>query len=143
MNKTFIPNISLSQRKWYLVDAKDQKLGRISTQIATILRGKNKINFYPSIDIGDYVVIINAEKILVTGKKTDQKLYYRHSGRPGGMKIENFKSLQSRIPERILEKSIKGMLPKGKLGRQMYKRLKVFKGIEHSHLAQTPEFINL
>tara|TARA_B110000977_G_scaffold174668_1_gene228702 strand:- start:8402 stop:8833 length:432 start_codon:yes stop_codon:yes gene_type:complete len=143
MNKTFIPNITLGQRKWYLIDANDQKLGRISTQITNILRGKNKINFYPSLDTGDYVVIINAEKILVTGKKFEQKLYYRHSGRPGGMKIENFKSLQSRIPERILEKSVKGMLPKGKLGRQMYKRLKVFKGTQHLHAAQNPEFINL
>jgi|TARA_B100001142_G_scaffold240136_1_gene238954 large subunit ribosomal protein L13 len=143
MNKTFIPSITLGQRKWYLIDAKDQKLGRVSTQIANILRGKNKINFYPSIDIGDYVVLINAEKIVVTGKKFDQKLYYRHSGRPGGMKIENFKSLQSRIPERIIEKSIKGMLPKGKLGRKMYKRLKVFKGTQHSHIAQIPEFIEL
>ena len=93
--------------------------------------------------MGDYVVIINAEKIIVSGKKKEKKLYYRHSGRPGGMKIETFKSLQSRIPERILEKSIKGMLPKGILGRNMYKRLKVFKGPEHLHAAQTPELINL
>jgi len=93
-------------------------------------------------DNGDYLIIINAEKIVVTGKKSEQKLYYRHSGRPGGMKIENFKSLQSRIPERILEKSIRGMLPKGILGRKMYKRLKVFKGTEHLHSAQTPELIN-
>jgi len=143
MNKTFIPNVSLGQRKWYILDAKDQKLGRISTTIANILRGKNKINFYPSMDVGDYVIVVNADKIIVTGNKFEQKLYHRHSGRPGGMKIESFKSLQSRIPERILEKSVKGMLPKGILGRQIYKRLKVFKGKSHLHVAQSPEFIKL
>jgi large subunit ribosomal protein L13 len=139
MNKTFIPSSIFIEKKWYLVDATDKTLGRISTEIATVLQGKNKVNFYPATDMGDYVVIINSEKIQLTGNKEEQKLYYRHSGRPGGMKIETLKSLRKRIPIKILEKSIKGMLPKGPLGRTMFSRLKVFKGNTHSHTAQKPQ----
>jgi large subunit ribosomal protein L13 len=139
MNKTFIPSSTFIEKKWYLVDATNKTLGRISTEIATVLQGKNKVNFYPTTDMGDYVVIINAEKIQLTGNKEEQKLYYRHSGRPGGMKIETLKSLRKRIPTKVLEKSIKGMLPKGPLGRTMFSRLKVFEGNKHSHIAQRPQ----
>jgi|TARA_B110000444_G_scaffold20046_1_gene16687 large subunit ribosomal protein L13 len=143
MNNTFIPSSDYTQKKWYLVDATDKTLGRLSTEVANILQGKNKVNFYPSVDMGDYVIIINAEKIQVSGNKETQKLYRRHSGRPGGMKIETFKALKNRIPERILEKSVKGMLPKGPLGRKMFTRLKVVQGNTHNHTAQKPEIINL
>jgi len=102
MNDTFIPTSNSTKKKWYLVDADNKTLGRLSTEVANILQGKNKVNFYPSTDIGDYVVIINAEKIRVSGNKEEQKLYRRHSGRPGGMKVETFKMLQKRIPERII-----------------------------------------
>jgi len=143
MNETFISFTESNQKKWYLVDATDKTLGRLSTEVANILRGKNKVNFYPSADLGDYVIIINAEKIQLTGKKESEKLYYRHSGRPGGMKIETLKALRNRIPERILEKSIKGMLPKGPLGRKTFTRLKVFTGSKHSHQAQNPQLITI
>jgi large subunit ribosomal protein L13 len=142
MNTTFIPSSTYLKKKWYLIDANEKTLGRLSTEVANILQGKNKVNYYPSIDLGDYVIIINAEKINVTGKKNEQKLYRRHSGRPGGMKIETFKMLQKRIPERIIEKAVKGMLPKGVLGRKMYTRLKVIQGPQHTHTAQKPELIN-
>jgi len=143
MNNTFIPSSDYTQKKWYLVDATDKTLGRLSTEVANLLQGKNKVNFYPSVDMGDYVIIVNAEKIQVTGNKETQKLYRRHSGRPGGMKSETFNALKNRIPERILEKSIKGMLPKGPLGRKMFTRLKVVQGSTHRHTAQKPEIINI
>ena len=143
MNNTFIPSSGYSQKTWYLIDAKDKTLGRLATEIATILQGKNKVNYYPSVDIGDYVIVTNAEKICVTGNKNKQKLYYRHSGRPGGMKIESFKDLQKRLPERILEKVVKGMLPKNSLGRKMFTRLKVVQGNDHKYLAQQPKTINI
>jgi large subunit ribosomal protein L13 len=141
MNDTFIPTSNSTKKKWYLVDADNKTLGRLSTEVANILQGKNKVNFYPSTDIGDYVVIINAEKIRVSGNKEEQKLYRRHSGRPGGMKVETFKMLQKRIPERIIEKAVKGMLPKGILGRKMYTRLKVVEGVKHLYQAQNPELV--
>jgi len=143
MNNTFIPSSGYNQKTWYLIDAKDKTLGRLATEIATILQGKNKVNYYPSVDIGDYVIVTNAEKICVTGNKNKQKLYYRHSGRPGGMKIESFKDLQKRLPERILEKAVKGMLPKNSLGRKMFTRLKVVQGNDHKYLAQQPKTINI
>jgi len=143
MNETFISFTESNQKKWYLVDATNKTLGRLSTEVATILRGKKKINYYPSADLGDYVIIINAEKIQLTGNKETKKLYRRHSGRPGGMKIETVKALRARIPERILEKSIKGMLPKGPLGRKLFTRLKVFAGPKHLHQAQNPQLINI
>ncbi len=141
MNKTSVPSIDSINRQWYLVDAENQTLGRLATEVASVLRGKNKPNFTPHIDTGDFVVVVNAEKIKVSGKKSDQKLYRRHSGRPGGMKVESFSALQDRIPERIVETAIKGMLPHNALGRQLFRKLKVYKGPEHPHLAQNPEVI--
>ena len=126
MNKTITPSIDSINRQWYLVDAENQTLGRLATKVAAILRGKNKPNFTPHLDTGDFVVIVNAEKIQVTGRKGTQKLYRRHSGRPGGMKVETFNALQERIPERIVEKAIKGMLPHNALGRQLFRKLKVY-----------------
>ncbi len=143
MNKTSVPSPDSIDRQWFLVDAENQTLGRLATEVASVLRGKTKPNFTPHLDTGDFVIVINAEKIIVTGKKSDQKLYRRHSGRPGGMKIETFKSLQSRIPERIVEKAIKGMLPHTRLGRQLFNKLKVYKGPEHPHSAQAPKTLNL
>ena len=143
MNKTSIPQIDSIDRQWFLVDAENQTLGRLATEVASILRGKNKPNFTPHLDTGDFVVIVNAEKIQVSGNKSQQKLYRRHSGRPGGMKVETFNSLQERIPERILEKAIKGMLPHNALGRQLFRKLKVYKGANHPHEAQKPEILKL
>tara|TARA_B100000700_G_scaffold226460_1_gene249949 strand:- start:1385 stop:1837 length:453 start_codon:yes stop_codon:yes gene_type:complete len=143
MNKTSVPTSDSIDRQWFLVDAENQTLGRLATQVASVLRGKTKPNFTPHLDTGDFVIIVNAEKIKVTGKKADQKLYRRHSGRPGGMKVENFKTLQSRIPERIVEKAVKGMLPHTRLGRQLFNKLKVYKGSEHPHAAQEPKTIDL
>ena len=138
MNKTTTPSIESLERNWYLVDAKHKKLGRLATEIATVLRGKNKPSFTPHLDTGDFVIVINAEKIEVSGKKSSQKLYRRHSGRPGGMKVEKFESLQNRIPERIIEQAVKGMLPHNTLGRQQFRKLKVYKGKVHPHDAQNP-----
>ena len=143
MNKTSIPQIDSIERQWYLVDAENQTLGRLATEVAAVLRGKNNPNFTPHLDTGDFVVVVNADKIKVTGNKPTQKLYRRHSGRPGGMKTETFQALQERIPERIVEKAIKGMLPHNALGRQMYRKLKVYKGSEHPHAAQQPQPLKL
>ncbi|MEL6398645.1 MAG: 50S ribosomal protein L13 [Leptolyngbyaceae cyanobacterium] len=139
MTKTYIPPVDEIDRKWYVVDATDQRLGRLATEVASILRGKNKPTFTPNMDTGDFVVIVNAEKVVVTGNKSSQKLYRRHSGRPGGMKTETFAQLQDRIPERIIEKAVKGMLPKNALGRKLFTKLKVYAGNEHPHDAQQPE----
>lgn len=136
MNKTFIPFNNYTKKKWYVINAEGKTLGRLSSETANILQGKNKINFYPSTDNGDYVIIINAKGFKVTGKKEEEKLYRRHSGRPGGMKIETLKVLKSRIPERILEKAVQGMLPKTSLGRKMFTRLRVFTESIHPHSAQ-------
>ncbi len=138
MNKTSTPSITSIKRNWFLVDAEGQTLGRLASEIANVLRGKNKPSFTPHLDTGDFVIVVNAEKIVVSGKKASQKLYRRHSGRPGGMKIEKFESLRDRIPERILEQAVKGMLPHNSLGRQQFKKLKVYKGSEHPHDAQNP-----
>ena len=143
MNKTITPSIDSINRQWYLVDAENQTLGRLATEVASVLRGKNKPYFTPHLDAGDFVVIVNAEKIQVTGRKGTQKLYRRHSGRPGGMKVETFNSLQERIPERIVEKAIKGMLPHNALGRQLFRKLKVYKGSEHPHAAQNPKTLSI
>ncbi|WP_204139349.1 50S ribosomal protein L13 [Halomicronema sp. CCY15110] len=139
MTKTYTPPVDTIERKWYVVDAADQRLGRLATEIASVLRGKNKPTFTPNMDTGDFVVVINAEKVAVTGNKASQKLYRRHSGRPGGMKVETFNQLQDRIPERIIEKAVKGMLPKNALGRKLFTKLKVYAGPEHPHTAQQPE----
>ena len=138
MNKTTTPSIETIKREWFLVDATDKTLGRLATEIAVILRGKNKPSFTPHLDTGDFVIVVNAEKIEVTGKKSSQKLYRRHSGRPGGMKIEKFETLRERIPERIIEQAVKGMLPHNSLGRQQFRKLKVYKGPDHPHAAQNP-----
>ena len=138
MNKTSTPSLINLKRNWFLVDAEGQTLGRLASEIANILRGKNKPSFTPHLDTGDFVIVVNAEKIEVSGKKTSQKLYRRHSGRPGGMKIEKFETLRDRIPERIIEQAVKGMLPHNSLGRQQFKKLKVYKGSEHPHDAQNP-----
>ncbi len=143
MNKTSIPSIDSSTRQWYLVDAENQTLGRLATEVASVLRGKNNPHFTPHLDTGDFVVVVNAEKIRVSGKKAQQKLYRRHSGRPGGMKVETFNSLQNRLPERIVEKAIKGMLPHNALGRQLFRKLKVYKGADHPHAAQNPKILKL
>lgn len=143
MFKTYIPPIQEIEKKWYVVDAANKRLGRLSTEIASILRGKNKPTFTPNMDTGDFVVVINAEKVDVTGRKRSQKLYRRHSGRPGGMKVETFEQLQNRIPERIIEKAVKGMLPKNALGRKLFTNLKVYAGPEHPHAAQQPEAVNI
>lgn len=143
MNKTYLPPQETMERNWYIVDAADQRLGRLASEIAIRLRGKNKPVYTPHLDTGDFVVVINAEKVDITGKKSSQKLYRRHSGRPGGMKTETFNQLQARIPERIIEQAVKGMLPKNTLGRQLFTKLKVYAGPDHPHQAQKPEVLAL
>jgi large subunit ribosomal protein L13 len=139
MEKTYLPPAQPTEQKWYVVDAENQTLGRLASQIAMVLRGKNKPIYTPFLDTGDFVIVVNADKVDVTGKKREQKLYRRHSGRPGGMKTETFAQLQKRLPERIIEKAVKGMLPKNRLGRQLFTKLKVYAGPEHPHQAQKPE----
>ena len=143
MNKTSVPSIDSIDRQWYLVDAENQTLGRLATEVASVLRGKNKASYTPHLDTGDFVVVVNADKVRVSGSKPQQKLYRRHSGRPGGMKVETFAHLQERLPERIVEKAIKGMLPHNALGRQMFRKLKVYKGTDHPHSAQQPQPLQL
>ncbi|BAS55919.1 MULTISPECIES: 50S ribosomal protein L13 [Leptolyngbya] len=142
-NKTYLPAIAEIQRDWYVVDAAGQRLGRLATEIAMVLRGKNKPTYTPHLDTGDFVIVINADKIDVTGKKRSQKLYRRHSGRPGGMKTESFEKLQARLPERIIEQAVKGMLPKNSLGRQLFTKMKVYAGAEHPHAAQQPKVLDI
>ncbi|HEY9845561.1 MAG TPA: 50S ribosomal protein L13 [Candidatus Caenarcaniphilales bacterium] len=143
MNKTYLPSLNSLEHNWYLVDASDQRLGRLASQIALVLRGKNKPEYTPSMDTGDFVIVVNAEKVTVTGKKRTQKLYRTHSGRPGGMKTETFAKLQSRLPERIIEHAVKGMLPKNTLGRKLFTKLKVYAGPEHPHQAQKPQVLEI
>ena len=126
------------ERKWVLIDAKDQVLGRMASKIAMILRGKNKVGFTPFIDTGDFVIVINAKQVKVTGKKLSQKLYRSYSGYPGGLKTEVLADLLARAPERVIEHAVKGMMPDGPLGRQMLGKLKVYSGAEHPHAAQQP-----
>ncbi len=140
-NKTFMANPDKIERKWYVVDAEGQTLGRLCSEIAKILRGKNKPEFTPHVDTGDYVIVVNAEKIKVTGKKLNQKIYYRHSEYVGGMKETTLKEMLNKHPERVVSYAVKGMLPKGPLGRQMYKKLFVYCGPDHKHAAQKPETI--
>lgn len=143
MEKTYLPPTDTIKREWFVVDAAEQRLGRLATEIASILRGKNKPEFTPHMDTGDFVIVINADKVRVTGKKRTQKVYQRHSGRPGGMKTETFAHLQARLPERIVEHAVKGMLPKNSLGRQLFTKLKVYAGSEHPHMAQQPKEIKI
>lgn len=137
--KTFMASTAEVERKWYVVDAEGKTLGRLASEVAKVLRGKHKPIFTPHIDTGDYVIVVNAEKVKVTGKKLNQKIYYHHSGYVGGMKETTLKNMLANKPERVVELAVKGMLPKGPLGRQMYKKLFVYAGPEHKHAAQKPE----
>lgn len=137
--RTFSPKPSDVQRQWHVIDATDVVLGRLASQVATLLRGKHKPTFAPHVDTGDFVVIINAEKVALTGNKLTQKRAYRHSGHPGGLKSMTYGELLARKPERLVEKAVRGMLPKNRLGRQMIHKLKVYAGPEHPHAAQRPE----
>ena len=139
--KSFMASPSTVERKWYVVDAEGKTLGRLASEVANVLRGKNKPIYTPHIDTGDYVIVVNAEKVKVTGKKLDQKVYYSHSDYVGGMKTTTLKEMLAKKPERVVELAVKGMLPKGPLGRQMYKKLFVYAGPEHKHAAQKPEVI--
>jgi large subunit ribosomal protein L13 len=131
------------ERKWYVVDAAGKTLGRLASEVASILRGKHKPTFTPHVDTGDHVIIINAEKIELTGKKLTDKIYYRHSQHPGGLKSRTALEMRNNYPEKMLELAIRGMLPKGSLGRQMFKKLHVYRGSEHPHQAQKPEVYEL
>lgn len=137
--KTFMANPATIDRKWYVVDATNKTLGRLASEVAKVLRGKNKAIFTPSMDMGDYVIIINAKNVKVTGKKLDQKVYYHHSGWVGGLKSKTLREMMATKPETVVEMAVKGMLPKGPLGSQMYKKLFVYAGAEHPHAAQKPE----
>ena len=137
--KTFMANPAKIDTKWYVVDAGGQTLGRLAPEVAKVLRGKNKPEFTPHVDTGDYVIVINAEKVKVTGKKMDQKVYHHHSAYVGGMKEVTLKEKMAKKPEQVIELAVKGMLPKGPLGRQMYTKLHVYAGSEHKHQAQKPE----
>ncbi|AQL55579.1 50S ribosomal protein L13 [Abyssicoccus albus] len=139
MRQTFMANESNIERKWFVVDAEGQTLGRLSTEVAALLRGKHKVTFTPHVDTGDNVIIINADKIEFTGNKAMDKMYYRHSQHPGGLKSISAGELREKNPERLLENSIKGMLPHNKLGRAIAKKLYVYAGSEHPHAAQKPE----
>lgn len=139
--KTFMASPATIDRKWYVVDATDMTLGRLASEVAKVLRGKNKPIFTPHMDTGDYVIVVNAEKIKVTGKKMDQKIYYRHSDYVGGMKETTLRDKLAKKPEQVVELAVKGMLPKGPLGRQMYTKLHVYAGPEHKHEAQKPEVL--
>lgn len=140
--KSFIAKPQEVERKWYVLDAEGKTLGRLASEAAAILRGKKKPIFTPHVDTGDYVIVINAEKVEVTGKKRQEKIYKRHTGYPGGLRELTFEKLQARKPEEIIRHAVKGMMPKGPLGRQMYKKLKVYAGPEHKHEAQKPETWN-
>ncbi|KAI5332911.1 PREDICTED: 50S ribosomal [Prunus dulcis] len=140
-NNTWYPKAAdhvNTEKPWYIVDATDKILGRMASTIAIYIRGKNLATYTPSVDMGAFVIVVNAEKVAVSGKKRTQKLYRRHSGRPGGMTVETFDQLQQRIPERIIEHAVRGMLPKGRLGRALFNHLKVYKGPDHPHEAQKP-----
>ena len=139
--KTYMANPDKIERKWYVVDAEGCTLGRLASGIASVLRGKNKPEFTPFVDTGDYVIVVNADKIKVTGKKLQQKIYYRHSDYVGGMKETTLKEMLAKKPEKVIELAVKGMLPKGPLGREMYKKLFVYAGPEHKHAAQKPEVL--
>ena len=138
-HKTFTPRPSDIDRKWWLVDAEGLPLGRLASEVAKILRGKHKPTFAPHFDMGDYVVVINCEKVAVTGAKATDKRYYRHSGYPGGLAEQTFEEMQERFPERIIEQAVKGMLPKNRLGRRTAKKLKVYAGPDHPHGPQNPQ----
>ena len=139
--QTYMANPDKIERKWYVVDAEGCTLGRLASGVASVLRGKNKPQFTPHVDTGDYVIVVNADKIKVTGKKMDQKIYYNHSDYVGGMKETTLREMMAKKPEKVVELAVKGMLPKGPLGRQMYTKLFVYAGPEHKHAAQKPEVL--
>jgi large subunit ribosomal protein L13 len=139
--KTFMPSAATVEKKWYVVDATDMTLGRLASNVANVLRGKNKPTYTPNIDTGDYVIVINAEKIKVSGKKLDQKMYWHHTGWVGNDKEVSLREMLQNHPERVVEHAVKGMLPKGSLGRDMYGKLHVYVGPEHNHAAQKPEVL--
>jgi len=141
--KTFVAKPETVQRDWYVVDATDKTLGRLATEIARRLRGKHKAEYTPHVDTGDYIVVINAEKVTVTGRKAQGKMYYSHTGYPGGLKETNFEKLIAHKPEMVIEKAVKGMLPKGPLGRAMFRKMKVYAGAEHKHAAQQPQVLDI
>ena len=141
--KTEFVNPASVERKWFVIDAEGKVLGRVAARVASIVRGKTKAIFAPHLEMGDYVVVINAEKVRVSGRKTQQKMYYRHSGYPGGLKSHNFTTLMARHPTQPLELAIKGMLPKGPLGRKLAKNAKIYAGAAHPHVAQNPTAITL
>ena len=143
MRKTYSAKPNEIEQKWYVVDAEGKTLGRLSTEIARILRGKHKPIYTPHIDTGDYVIVINADKVRVTGKRLDQKIYYRHSGYMGGLTAISLRRMLETHPERVIEHAVKGMLPKNRLGRQMYKKLKVYASPDHPHKAQQPQPLEL
>ncbi len=140
---TFMANPDKIDRKWYVVDAEGCTLGRLASEVANVLHGKNKPIYTPHVDCGDYVIVVNADKIKVTGKKLDQKIYYRHSEYVGGMKETTLRELLAKKPERVIELAVKGMLPKGPLGRSLYTKLHVYAGAEHTHAAQKPEVMEI
>ena len=139
--KTYMANPTKIERKWYVVDAEGCTLGRLASEVAKVLRGKNKPEFTPHIDTGDYVIVVNAEKVTVTGKKLDQKIYYNHSDYVGGMRETTLKEMMDKKPEKVVELAVKGMLPKGPLGRQMFTKLHVYAGADHNQAAQKPEVL--
>ena len=141
--KTFVAKPETVKRDWYVVDAEDKTLGRIATEIAHRLRGKHKAEYTPHVDTGDYIIVINAEKVTVTANKFKDKVYYAHSGFPGGLKSTTFDKLQAAKPEMIIEKAVKGMLQRGPLGRAMFRKLKVYAGTEHNHAAQQPQVLDI
>ena len=141
--KTFMPKAADITRKWYVVDAEGLALGRVASQVANILRGKNKPIYTPNVDTGDYVIVINCDKVILTGKKLDQKIYYKHSGFVGGLKETKYRKLLAEKPEVAMRHAVVGMLPKGPLGRQMAKKLKIYAGAEHEQAAQQPEKLEL
>ena len=141
--KTFSAKPETVKRDWFVIDAEDKVLGRLATEIARRLRGKHKAEYTPHVDTGDYIVVINADKVAVTGNKVKNKMYHHHTGYPGGLKSVNFEKLQATKPEMIIEKAVKGMLPKNPLGRDMFRKLKVYAGAEHNHAAQQPKALEI
>jgi len=143
VKRTYVTKPEDIQRKWYVVDAKGQTLGRLASEVAQVVRGKHKPIYTPAADVGDYVIVVNAEKVHVTGRKLDQKTYYRHSGYPGGLKEISLRRMLEEHPTRVIELAVRGMLPKNRLGRKMIKKLKVYAGADHPHEAQQPEPLDL
>jgi len=143
VKKTYVTKEEDVQREWYVIDASGQTLGRLAARVASVLRGKHKPVYSPSVDAGDFVIVVNAEKVHVTGRKLDQKMYYRHSGYPGGLKEITLRNLLQQHPTRVIEHAVRGMLPKNRLGRQVFRHLKVYAGSEHPHEAQQPKALEL